>query len=411
MRFVPASLLSAWALALAAPLQARPQDAGAGTEPAAVPARRPDPKLTMAPAALPVQAFTLEAAYTLDAAAAVEGGSERGARLLGNLDLIARFDLDRGLGWRGGRALLYVLGNHGGDPNDLAGTAGGIDNIAVTDGRLKLYEAWIEQEFAGGGTSLLAGLWDLNSEFYATAASDLLIGPPFGIGSELAATGPNGPSIFPSTALAVRLRTKLAEAGYVQAAVVNARAGTIGDPGGVDRDFGDGVLGIVEGGVAGDRKLALGLWRYSERQPVAGSPGRRDVAQGTYLLAEGRLAGTFQRRLDGFLRLGISDGRTMRFRGGWQAGVLASGVFPAVPKSLFSFGVRQDWLASAPRGGTRAASFPDRETAFEATLAYPVGETVPVQPSVQYILNPADAPSARDALVLGLRIVLAPPLP
>ena len=50
----------------------------------------------------------------------------------------------------------------------------------------------------------------------------------FGVGSELAATGVNGPAIFPSTALAVRLRVTTARS-YGALAVVNAHAGTIGD--------------------------------------------------------------------------------------------------------------------------------------------------------------------------------------
>ena len=93
-----------------------------------------------------------------------------------------------------------------------------MNNIEVAETRFKVYEAWIEQGFGDGRVSLRAGLYDLNSEFYTNDAAGALIAPPFGIGSELSATGPNGPSIFPSTALAVRLaavfRTSMCKARW-----------------------------------------------------------------------------------------------------------------------------------------------------------------------------------------------------
>src|SRR6185436_17136544 len=132
--------------------------------------------------------------------------------------------------------------------------------------RLRLFELWLEQDFADGRATARAGLYNLNSEFYANEAAGLVIAPAFGIGSELAATGPNGPSIFPSTALGARVNVNFGEAGYARAAVLNANSGVIGDPGGVDWSFGDGVLTIAEAGIEGPSRLGVGLWRYSERQ-------------------------------------------------------------------------------------------------------------------------------------------------
>ena len=100
-----------------------------------------------------------------------------------------------------------MLNNSGGAPNDVAGTLQGVDNIEVRTPRLRLFELWLEQSL--GPASVRAGLYNLNSEFYADDAAGQLLAPAFGIGSELAATGPNGPSIFPSTALGVRLNVDL----------------------------------------------------------------------------------------------------------------------------------------------------------------------------------------------------------
>lgn len=261
--------------------------------------------------------------YTADVAATVSGGSDSKARYLDNFDLVADADLDRLIGWKGARAHVYGLGNFGRRPNDSAGTLEGVDNIEVGKQAVRLFEAWIEQDL--GGASVLAGLYDLNSEFYATDASSLLIAPPFGIGSELAGNGPNGPSIFPSTALAVRFRATFnCDRGYVEAAALNARAQTWGDPGGIDTRFDDGVLLIGEAGHQfGPAKLSLGAWAYSKKREdgiatdALGNPLRR-TAWGAYGLLEARLSGGEDGpHLDGFLRGGASEGRTTDFS--WAA--------------------------------------------------------------------------------------------
>ncbi len=73
------------------------------------------------------------------------------------------------------------------------------------------------------------------------------------------------------------------------AAVLNARAGVIGDPGGVDTEFDHGALLAAEAGWTRRGKLALGVWRYTHDQDdildvdAAGDPVPRTAA-GAYLL-------------------------------------------------------------------------------------------------------------------------------
>ncbi len=359
--------------------------------------------------------IVISAAYTADVAGVVDGGAKRGARYLDNVDIVADLDLDGLVGWSGAKAHFYFLNNLGGRPNDLAGTVQGVDNIEVGRRRAKLYEAWVEQSFLADRAALLVGFYDLNSEFYANDASGLLIAPPFGIGSELAATGPNGPSIFSSTALAARLRMTVGK-GYAMAAVFNAKAGSIGDRGGVDTSFNDGVLAIAEAGHAIDGgKLAIGAWTYSKRQlrfdadlftpPL---PNRR--SHGAYVLAEARLAGTDESRaVTGFVRAGLSDGRTSPFKGGWQTGLLIDRVFAGRPDSQFSIGIAHAYLSSAYRRTAPAGSprFKGTETGFEITYSDRVLPFLTLQPDVQYIRNPAGDRSLGDAVVLGLRATFA----
>jgi porin len=240
------------------------------------------------------KALDLSVSYSADVTGVVSGGLAKRGRLLDNLEIGADLDLDKAMGWKGATAHALVLNNSGGMPNEDAGTAQGIDNIEVSRQRLRLFEAWVQQSFAGDKASALAGLYDLNSEFYANDSAGLLIAPAFGIGSELAATGPNGPSIFPSTSLAVRLKWTPREDVYVQAAALNANAGVLGDPGGVDTSFDSGALVIAEAGWTGAGKIALGAWRYSDKQDdirdltALGDPAQR-TARGAYLLLERHL--------------------------------------------------------------------------------------------------------------------------
>ncbi len=359
--------------------------------------------------------LSLSARLTSDVFGVVDGGSERGARVLSNLDLVADLDLGELAGWHGARAKLHILNSEGGRPNDLAGTLQGVDNIEVGRTRTKLYQAWVEQDAFDGKASLLLGLADLNADFYQNDSAGVLLAPAFGVGSELAATGPNGPSIFPSTALTIRLRVAPRPDLYAKAAVVNARSGVIGDPGGVDFRLRDGALLIGEVGWVGRGKIAVGYWRYTKRQDHISDVGPdgqplSKIANGAYLLVDQPLIGADapEPKASLFARVGVSDGATTPFQGGWQVGVLVNNVFAKRPESQFSFGINRGNLsrgfrdASAGTGMDMASA----ETGFEITLADQLTPNLRIQPDLQYIVNPAGDASAKPVVSIGLRIVL-----
>lgn len=357
-------------------------------------------------------AWTVEATYTADAIGPVTGGVERKGELLDNLDIITDLDLGKAIGWDGAVLHGYLLSNQGGIPNDNAGTLQGIDNIEVSRQGVRLYELWLQAPI-GEHTTVLAGLYDLNSEFYSTESAGLLINPSFGIGSELAATGPNGPSIFPSTALAVRLNHEWG-GGYVRGAVLNAHAGVPGDPGGVHTELDSGALVIAEAGLTGNIRLSVGAWRYTDEQDdirdvtPGGDPVKR-TAQGVYISGERVLAGDENStQVTGFFRAGVSDGDTSPFKGGWQAGVLVERVVKDRPDSAFSVGVQQGYLSSKMQanmaGGGLDAS--DAETGFEVTYSDRISDRLTLQPDLQIILDPGGERGADPVIVLGLRLTV-----
>jgi porin len=355
----------------------------------------------------PVQ---ISLSYVADITGVVEGGLAQRGRFLDNLDLVLDADLERLIGWRGASVHVDVLNNSGGMPNDDAGTLQGVDNIEVGRQRLRLFEAWIEQ--AWSASSLRVGLYDVNSEFYANDSAGLLIAPAFGIGSEIAATGPNGPSIFPSTALAVRYHVASDSGLYARVAILNADARVLGDPGGVDISFDEGALLIAEGGLEVDRKLGVGVWRYTEEQDDIrdldrlGAP-EQEAAQGAYAVYEQPLNNPEGvRAATGFVRLGVSDGETTPFAGGWQAGVLIERVFASRPDSALSFGANQGFLADGYRRNQidLGASMADAETQIEVTYYDRLLPFLSVQPDLQWVRRPGADRRVEDALVAALRV-------
>ncbi len=67
------------------------------------------------------------------------GGKQEKSAYLDNFNLILNLDLDNCLGWKGARLKAFILGIHGRDPNEYAGTEQGISNIAAAN-TWRLYE-------------------------------------------------------------------------------------------------------------------------------------------------------------------------------------------------------------------------------------------------------------------------------
>ncbi len=352
-------------------------------------------------------AVAIDANYVHDLVGIAQG-QQTGLRRTDLLSLTADLSLGELAGWKGTSLHFKAIAGTGEQPNALAGTMQGINNVEVSTNRVRLFEAYVEQDLPKLHASLRIGFSDLNSEFYANDAASLLIAPAFGIGSELSATGSNGPAIFPSTAATVRVKVQPGDSSYVQFAAVNAESGVLGDQGGVRPLLRSGALLIAEAGMTGKVKLALGAWSYTRRQDdirlttPAGDPVA-SRARGGYLLAE---APVFSDSLRGFLRAGISDGDTTPYSGGWQAGLLANGLVPHRPDSQLSLGVNQAYLSPKFRANAADAGEAMRaaETAFELTYADKLAPWLTVQPDIQYVWNPSRATGARNALVFTLRL-------
>lgn len=349
-------------------------------------------------------AFTPHVAYTVDAIS-VANAPSNGFHLLDNLDLTLDIDADQLLGTSGTSAFLYVLNNLGGRPNDDAQTLSGISNIEVPAPRLRLYEAWIQQQITPN-LSARVGLQDLNAEFNATETSDLFINPSFGISPEFSLTGPSGPSIFPVTSLALTVQAKLGSKGYLKLGAFNATAAPLFVHGGERLDDPTGHLIVTEAGVSGAFRIGVGAWAYTRKQAIVTwdeADIGRSAGRGIHLLVEGPALGPEEgRNLRMFLRAGTSWGGTAAVDTAWQAGLLLSRPLAGRPDSQMAIGVHG---ASLARDYSRSIEVitgrnPGSETGLELTASDRLLPWLSIQPDLQVIFNPGGFQD-RDPVISG----------
>lgn len=372
--------------------------------------------------------------YRADVFSNVSGGLEQGTTALGNLDVKFDFNLGTLVGWDGVSVGLHGIASHGGKPNaNLVGSSQGVDNIEVDTNAAKLFQAWIQKQFLNEKLSALFGLYDLNSEFYVSHSTGIFLHPSPGIGSELAQTGLNGPSVFPTSSVGLRVGYLPTPETYVQAVVLDGVPGDPDNPRGTHIQFndGDGALRVVEvgyipgkaqgGGAASPGqadKYAVGAWSYTTRFADlvdidgVGDPLMRKGNRGFYVLAERTLhRGTRNpdSHADGFIRYGRANADFNQFSSYFQTGLVFSGMVAgrsedqfAVSYSIARTGDKHRLAASI--AGAEATS---HESVWEATYRAHVAPWLSVQPNIQYVINPGADAQIKNAMVLGIRFEMS----
>lgn len=359
-----------------------------------------------------------EIVYKFDVVSNASGGIKEGARVLDNLDVVMSLDGEKLLGSQGTTALIHLLNNNGGRPdNDLVGSAQGIDNIEVPHATGKLYQAWIQQNLFDDRLSVLAGLYDINSEFYVTDSSMLFMHSTYGIGTDVAQSGQNGPSIFPFTSPGVRVKVQPAENTYIQAVVLDGVPGDPGDLNGtqVTLHDDDGALVVGEMGYAPEGgKIAVGGWYYTERQPDLmdvdsfGNPRQRR-SEGTYIIGERQLYQESEGQgLTAFAHIGAADADVNQFTYAWSTGLVYTGLIPGRDEGRLGLGMAGAHNGSKFKQAVRAAGgqVDSAETEVELTYSDNITPWLAVQPDIQYIVNPGTDPALDNAWVLGTRVTI-----
>lgn len=159
------------------------------------------------------------ATYIADNIANVSGGVKRGAIHFGRLDLSVDADLDKLVGWTGGRfyANAFVIYGQGLSRNYVMNLATISEIEALPDQRL--YNAYFEQSFFGDRLNIRAGQQAADVEFFDSQTDDLFINGTFGWpaikASNLPAGGPAPPIAVPGIRIKAALTDKITAFGAV----------------------------------------------------------------------------------------------------------------------------------------------------------------------------------------------------
>jgi porin len=394
----------------------------------------------------------LETVNTNDVLSTVSGGIRRGTDIDGDLDLLLTVDAEKLQGWKGGTFFLYGLGIYGNNPSQNVGDIQGVSNIGGRND-WKLFEAWYQQNLFRERFSILAGLYDVTSEFdVIRSSSELFVHGSFGTGPDLSLSGKNGLSTFPTTAVGVRVQGKFTENFTVRAAVMDGVPGDPNHPTGthVNLREEDGVFAITEAAyyrflvpeadeqsqergrpsvirrltfrrlgraaeLTYDGKYAFGAWGYTtslndlSQVDSAGNPVKRNGTYGLYALAEQMVyheRGDPRQGLTLYTRVGMTDPQVNRFAYFLSSGFVYTGLIPGRNSDQTGFGIATSWSSSHFETGSRNAGQPVTGTtnALEWTHSVYLMPTVIFQPDFQYIINPGSNPSIRNAFVAGFRL-------
>jgi len=139
--------------------------------------------------------ITLETVNTTDTGSNVKRKKNHNALVIGDIDLLLTLNTEQLMDWKGGTMFLYGLGLYGGNIAE-GRDAQGVSNISANN-TWKLFEAWYQQNLFHEKLSILAGLYDVTSEFdVISSASELFVNSSFGTNPTFALSGKNGPSNF-----------------------------------------------------------------------------------------------------------------------------------------------------------------------------------------------------------------------
>jgi porin len=362
--------------------------------------------------ALEEAGVTFEVLLTTDIVTNTLGGVRRGTVVLGNVDLTLELETKKLQWWPSGTFFLYLLGDVGGNPTTFVGDLQGTNNIEAPD-TFKVFEVWYEHRFVQDRVSLRVGLHNYNAEFYVLEYATTFLNSSFGNGPELAQTGP---STFPTTALAARVKYQFLPSAYLLAAVYDGVPGNPANPRGthIIVQKNDGLLYAVELGstpaaeppAARYYKLAVGAWYHStDFEDLQGRP--RSHNSGLYALGEIALVQEQDpaQGLGTFVQLGYAASDRNPIAWYLGGGLTYTGLVPDRDRDVLGLAVAHARSSKALRrvqpGGDRA------ETTLELTYRAEVLPGVSVQPDLQYVIHPGTDPTLENALVFTLRIQAA----
>jgi len=332
-------------------------------------------------------AVMVEAFYIGEVVKNLGGGDKKASQTLGTADLSITVDTE-GLGlWQGGTWFAEVIYNHGDDPSNFIGDVQTASNIA--DGKRKRLQQFWYDHALNDNVSLLLGLHDLNSEFYASEYAALFLNSSLGIGPEV--SGNVGTSLWPEAGLAARLSLHNVQS-YVNVVIYD------GDPATrkVDKAT-EGLMMIIEAGwLNGEAAYKFGLWQHSAEKAGPDNIASPSVA-GFYAVVDQPLS----ENTGVFMQLGLTQANRNEIANYFGAGLVMQEPISGRSDDTLGLAVARAGFSNTHQqaNGVLAA-----ETAIEITYDMAITDWLTVHPAYQWIHHPSGNPALKNANVAMLRV-------
>ena len=178
---------------------------------------------------LAAKGLNFGAIYIGDFIGNVSGGTSRGFIHLGRFDLSVDADLEKLVGWTGGRFFTntYEIYGRGLTRNYIHNLATISEIEALSDTRL--YNAYFEQSFYNNALNIRIGQQAADVEFFDSETDDLFINGTFGWPAIKASNLPAGGPAPPIAAVGIRVKAALSDRITAFATVFNGNAARAGD--------------------------------------------------------------------------------------------------------------------------------------------------------------------------------------
>lgn len=321
-----------------------------------------------------------------------EGSAERYL-----LDVSAKLEGRKLLGWNAGTALVrlhHYLGDNGAE---TVGDAQGFSNIDA-EPRTMLYELWWERGWHAQRWRVKLGKVDANTEFATVESGGDFLNSSMGYSPTILKL-PTYPQPRPSVNLFFRPRE-----GYSVALGLYDTAGA-------------GAMPILELGHRwrlGTRefpgRVGVGFWRQTGRQAcfdgdeAAGANGFYLVSeQGLWRSGEAAAGDEGVRSLSAFFQYGQANGEVSSMTRHAGGGVVWQGLLRARMNDSLGLGATWVRLSDEPEAGFEEA----RELALEVFYKLQIRSYLSISPDVQFIHHPGGLHGTQDAVVLTPRVRLS----
>lgn len=419
-------------------------------------------KIDEARAALARKGLQLQLIYYGEALGNPTGGIRQGSVYEGRLGLLVDTDLEKLMGWNGAtfHASIHEIEGHGLSTNYL-------DNLFTAteiEARptVRLFNLWIEQQFADGLVSVRAGQISAQiaptHEFFVSQFGNLFVNATFGWPAILASNLPSGGPTYPLAAPGVRVKVSPTDQLTFLAAIFDGDPAGPGagdpqlrDPTGTNFRVNDPALVMAEADYAFNHgadaaslpgTVKLGGWYHfgqfadqrlsanglSLADPRSLGAARQDSGDyGIYGIIDQmlwRVPGTPDQGLGAFARVSTSPADRNLISAYFDGGLTYRGLFPGRENDRLGVGFAYADISSSARAldqDTVLYSGVDRpirdfEAMVEVTYRAQITRNWYLQPMFQYIIHPGghipnplstDASAViSNAAVVGLKTVI-----